>query len=155
MYAYYLANLYLDNRLREPSADHGRPAGRSRAHRRAGLRARDARRPHRAVASAWRTTALLGRRPASSSAPAGHIAGVVSPPGKKSRRHYWVNDEAAPDADQWLARAARRPGSWWPHWIAWLAPHAGAMTAAPAAAGSARHPPQDAAPGRYVREPAD
>ena len=155
MYAYYLANLYLDNRLCEPNAltmagariDLGRidvPAY--------VLATRDDHIvPWR---SAYRTTSLVGRRPTFVLGASGHIGGIINPPVPK-RREYWVNDDAAGDAEAWLAGAKSRPGSWWPHWSAWLAPHAGALTAAPADAGSAAHPPQDAAPGRYVRESAD
>ena len=155
MYAYYLANLYLDNQLCEPNAltmagariDLGRidvPAY--------VLATRDDHIvPWR---SAYRTTSLVGRRPTFVLGASGHIGGIINPPVPK-RREYWVNDDAAGDAEAWLAGANSRPGSWWPHWSAWLAPHAGAWTAAPADAGSAAHPPQDAAPGRYVRESAD
>ena len=55
-------------------------------------------------------------------------------------------------ADDWLARAEAHPGSWWPHWAAWLAGHGGAMRAAPSSAGSPAHPPIERAPGTYVRE---
>lgn len=154
MYVYYVSNLYLDNRLREPDAL-------TMAGERISLARIDvpayvlATREDHIVPwrSAWQTTTLLGRRPTFVLGASGHIAGVINPP-EKNRRNYWVNDAAAADADDWLAHAESRPGSWWPHWLAWLAPRAGALTAAPAAAGSAAHPPQDAAPGRYVREPA-
>ena len=83
----------------------------------------------------------------------GHIAGVINPP-EPERRHHWTNELVTDDADDWLARADRHPGSWWPHWTAWLAAHGGVMKAAPRAPGSARYPPLDPAPGRYVREAA-
>jgi len=154
MYADYLANLYLDNRLREPGAL-------TMAGERIDLRRVDL--PVYVLAahddhivpwrSAYRTTSLLGRAPIFVLAAAGHIAGVINPPGG-GRRHHWVADAPATDADAeaWLAQAERRAGSWWPHWIDWLAPHAGALVDAPASAGSAAHPPLDAAPGHYVHE---
>ena len=154
MYSYYVSNLYLDNRLREPDAL-------TMAGERISLARIDvpayvlATREDHIVPwrSAWQTTTLLGRRPTFVLGASGHIAGVINPP-EKNRRNYWVNDAVAADADDWLTHAESRPGSWWPHWLAWLAPHAGALTAAPTAPGSAAHPPLDAAPGRYVREPA-
>jgi len=157
MYAYYLANLYLDNRLRERDAL-------TMAGERIDLARVDvpayvlATRDDHIVpwSSAYRTTSLLGRRPTFVLGASGHVAGVINPPGA-NRRNFWIGDDAAAadDAGDWLARAQSRPGSWWPHWFAWLAPHGGALTAAPAAAGSAAHPPLDAAPGRYVRERVD
>ena len=69
----------------------------------------------------------------------GHIAGVINPPAKQ-RRNYWTNELLTDDADDWLARADRHPGSWWPHWAAWLARHGGAMKPAPREAGNATSP---------------
>ena len=76
----------------------------------------------------------------------GHIAGVINP-ASKNRRNYWTNELLTDDADDWLARAESRPGSWWPHWAAWLAEHGGTRHPAPAKEGNARHPPLGAAPG--------
>jgi polyhydroxyalkanoate synthase len=152
MYADYLSNLYLDNRLREPGAL-------TMAGERVDLRRIDL--PVYVLAahddhivpwrSAYRTRSLLGRPPTFVLAAAGHIAGVINPPGA-GRRHHWVGDGPATDAEAWLAQAERRSGSWWPHWLDWLAPHAGARVGAPSRAGSEAHPPLDTAPGRYVRE---
>jgi len=86
----------------------------------------------------------------------GHIAGVVNPPAKK-RRSYWAHasqleaGQQAPAADVWLEAANEHPGSWWPDWVAWLEPHAGARRKAPAKPGSSRHKPLEPAPGSYVR----
>ena len=79
----------------------------------------------------------------------GHIAGVINPPAKKKRNH-WIGS-IEPDAGDWLAGARDVPGSWWPAWIAWLKPNAGAMVAAPASAGNRRHAAIEPAPGRYVK----
>ncbi|MGY6629361.1 MAG: class I poly(R)-hydroxyalkanoic acid synthase [Oceanicaulis sp.] len=49
----------------------------------------------------------------------GHIAGVVNHPAANKYQH-WIN-EALPDTrEEWLAGASETPGSWWPHWKAWL-----------------------------------
>ena len=157
MFAYYLRNLYLDNRLREPGAL--TMAGERIDLRRVSvpdLRARDARRPHRAVAQRLperRRCSAAGRR--SCWAPSGHIAGVINPPAtdaaqlsgsttrRRRRRRVARRRESAPGqlvaALVRLARAPRRR-------------HASRRPRTP---GSAAHPPLDAAPGRYVREPAD
>jgi polyhydroxyalkanoate synthase len=70
----------------------------------------------------------------------------------KNRRHYWTNELLTDDADDWLARAETHPGSWWPHWAAWLAGYAGARMQAPRKPGNARHRPLAPAPGTYVTE---
>jgi polyhydroxyalkanoate synthase len=152
MYVYYLRNMYLDNKLREPGAltmageriDLGR-----------------IRMPVYIVASrddhivpwrsAYKSTALLGGEPTFVLGASGHIAGVVNPPAKK-RRNYWTNALITDEADDWLGRAESHPGSWWPDWGEWLAPRGGRLRAAPGSAGSARHPPLAPAPGRYVLE---
>ncbi len=80
----------------------------------------------------------------------GHIAGVINPPEKKKRSH-WVNPRLPKAADAWLEGATEHPGSWWPAWMTWLAPHAGKQVAAPRSPGDRRHPPIEPAPGRYVK----
>ncbi|MEP7183524.1 MAG: class I poly(R)-hydroxyalkanoic acid synthase [Betaproteobacteria bacterium] len=154
MYAYYVENMYLDNRLQEPGAltmagekiDLGRVTVPTYVY---------ASRDDHIVPwrSAYRTTALFGGDTTFVMGASGHIAGVINPP-EKLRRNYWTNDLITDDADDWFARAQSVPGSWWPHWNAWLAPHGGALLPAPRGAGSSAHPPKEAAPGRYVQESA-
>jgi polyhydroxyalkanoate synthase len=154
MYAYYLRNMYLDNRLREPGAltmlgvpiDLGRIA--------LPCYIQGSREDHIVPwRSAWRTTQLVRGERTFVLAASGHIAGVVNPPAQK-KRSYWTNPALPRDADAWLAGAQENPGSWWTHWGAWLAAHAGRRRSAPAASGSARYPALEDAPGRYVREKA-
>ena len=55
----------------------------------------------------------------------GHIAGVVNPP-DKVKYQYWTNHKAAADTlADWMKVAKEHPGSWWPHWSAWLAKQSG------------------------------
>lgn len=51
----------------------------------------------------------------------GHIAGVINPP-DRNKYQYWTGPRPRSAAiDKWLAKAAtEHPGSWWPHWLAWL-----------------------------------
>ena len=63
-----------------------------------------------------------------------------------------VGKRPSGDADAWLAGATDVPGSWWPHWSAWLARHAGAKVAAPKTPARGKYRPIEAAPGRYVKE---
>jgi polyhydroxyalkanoate synthase len=153
-YVYYLRNLYLDNRLREPGAltmaGERIDLGRIRVPAYVYASRDDHIVPWR---SAYRTTALLGGDVTFALGASGHIAGVVNPP-EKQRRNYWVNDARTKDPDAWFAAAASRPGSWWPHWEAWLARHAGTKEPAPKSPGNARYRPLQTAPGSYVLESA-
>ena len=84
----------------------------------------------------------------------GHIAGIISPPGKK-KAVWWgpppgASNPPAPDA--WFAAAPKHEGSWWPDWIAWLAQRSPGKMDAPAATGSAKYEPLADAPGTYVLE---
>jgi len=84
---------------------------------------------------------------------AGHIAGVVNPV-SKNKRSYWTGGDkkSAEDAKQWFEQSTENPGSWWPHWAAWLSEKSGRQTSARTSLGNAQFPPMEAAPGRYVRE---
>ena len=42
---------------------------------------------------------------------AGHMAGVISPPGTKYG--HWANDNLPPSPDEWFAGATPHQGSWW------------------------------------------
>jgi polyhydroxyalkanoate synthase len=152
MYAFYLRELYLGNRLREPGAltMAGEPVDLSLLSMPAYVLAThdDHIVPWR---SAYRTISLIGGDVTFTLGASGHIAGIVNPPAP-GRRSYWTHPDVPPDADAWLAKAQSVAGSWWPHWSAWLAGHAGRRHRAPAGPGSAAHPPLHDAPGRYVVE---
>jgi polyhydroxyalkanoate synthase len=69
-----------------------------------------------------------------------------------AKRNYWRNDRLTDDPDEWLARAAQVPGSWWTHWDAWIAAHGGKRRKSPSAVGDDAHPALMPAPGSYVVE---
>jgi polyhydroxyalkanoate synthase len=152
MYAYYLRNMYLENRLREPGALEmcGVPIDLSRIGVPAYVYA--SREDHIVPwRSAYRTTGLLGGDLSFVLGSSGHIAGVVNPPQSK-KRHYWTNDLITDDAEDWLARAEMHAGSWWPHWYAWIALRGGGKCPAPRHAGRGKHRALGPAPGEYVVE---
>ncbi len=103
--------------------------------------------------AAYASTRLLSGKKRFVLGASGHIAGVINPPAKK-KRSYWIADTLPPGADQWLAKATEYPGSWWPDWAAWLAPHAGKQVAAPRTPGGRKYKPIEPAPGRYVKQKA-
>jgi polyhydroxyalkanoate synthase subunit PhaC len=78
---------------------------------------------------------------------AGHIAGIVNPPGPKTR--LWTNGELPPDPDQWLAGATEHQDTWWNDWARWIVDRSGPLGPAPSM-GDARHVPLGPAPGSYV-----
>jgi polyhydroxyalkanoate synthase len=151
LYAWYLRNLYLENNLRTAGRTSvlGRPVDLAAIRMPAYVLA--TREDHIVPwISAYAARELLGGRIEFVLGASGHVAGVVNPP-EPERRGYW-HDGSEGSAADWLASAQRSPGSWWPHWSAWLRPHAGRRVPAPQALGSERHPPIEAAPGRYVME---
>jgi polyhydroxyalkanoate synthase len=155
MYDYYVRNMYLDNRLRVRGAL--TMAGESIDLSRVSVPAYIvASRDDHIVPwrSAYRTTRLLGGDMTFVLGASGHIAGVINPP-EENRRNYWTSSVLPAGAGAWFESAVNQPGSWWPHWRAWLAPHGGGPHRAPRAQGSARYPVLDAAPGRYVVEKPD
>jgi polyhydroxyalkanoate synthase len=52
----------------------------------------------------------------------GHNAGVINPPAA-NKHGYWTSDEMPEHGQDWLAKATRHEGSWWPHWTGWLDRH--------------------------------
>ena len=166
MFCWYLRNCYLENKLREPGAVTvaGQPVDFRSIELPTFLYA--SKQDHIVPwTSAYASTQLLSGEVTFVLGASGHIAGVINPPAK-NKRNYWVatgagaaEDGAASakldaDPDRWLEGAEKVPGSWWPAWYAWLAPHGGDKVDAPARPGDADHPPIEEAPGSYVREKA-
>jgi polyhydroxyalkanoate synthase len=99
--------------------------------------------------SCYRSTQLLGSDPRFVLSTSGHIAAMVNPPGNE-RARYQVNEDNPPEADDWLAGAATRRGSWWQDWRAWLGERSGETVPAPEALGGDGYEPMEPAPGTYV-----
>ena len=79
----------------------------------------------------------------------GHIAGVINPPAKH-KYQYWTGGKPEGEFDAWVAAATEHPGSWWPHWHAWIEAQ-DSQRAAPRQPGGKRLKPLGDAPGEYVR----
>jgi polyhydroxyalkanoate synthase len=79
----------------------------------------------------------------------GHIAGIINPP-TSNKYGYWTNPDLPADPEAWLQAAEHHEGSWWPHWSAWNARHAGPMVPARDPEKGGLEPLGDA-PGSYVR----
>jgi polyhydroxyalkanoate synthase len=79
----------------------------------------------------------------------GHIAGVINAPVAQKYQH-WTNDALPATLEEWLAGAENHPGSWWPHWLAWLAARSGEQVPARDPAKGPLSPIEDA-PGSFVK----
>ncbi|MGE4307043.1 MAG: PHA/PHB synthase family protein, partial [Novosphingobium sp.] len=99
---------------------------------------------------------LTGAQVTFALASGGHNAGIVSEPGRKRRSYRVLTREADGqplNADEWLAGAPRKEGSWWLEWGAWLDARSGALQAPPPLGLPDNGFPILAdAPGRYVLE---
>ena len=151
MYAWYLRNMYLENKLRTPNklTMCGTPVDLGAIDMPSYVLA--AQEDHIVPwASAYRSTQLVGGKSQFVLGASGHIAGVINP-ASKNKRSYWTGGTQGDDAQRWLASAAETPGSWWNHWIKWLAPKGGKAIAARRKLGSKKYPVIEPAPGRYVK----
>ena len=151
MYCWYVRNMYLENKLREPGrlSVCGAPVDLG-----------SIRLPTYILATRedhivpWKTAYLSTRHLKGDThfvlGASGHVAGVINPP-SKNRRSYWAGDHLPASADEWLAGADETRGSWWPHWNAWLEGFSGGECAARKKSGSAKFKAIEPAPGRYVK----
>ncbi|MGE5169460.1 MAG: PHA/PHB synthase family protein [Rudaea sp.] len=154
MHSYYLRNMYMQNRLREPGGLTlaGVPIDLSKVDM-----------PKYFVAAMedhiapWKTTYAGTRLMKGPStfvlSGSGHIAGMINPPAA-NKYGYWTNAALPEEADAWFASAKPHEGSWWADWRAWIAPYLDREVAA-RAPGKGKLPVIEAAPGTYARQRAD
>ncbi|MBB5017870.1 polyhydroxyalkanoate synthase [Chitinivorax tropicus] len=150
MHGFYLRNMYLYNRLREP-------AGITLAGVPIDLRKIktpaywiSTREDHIAP---WKTT-YLGTRLLTGPkrfvlGGSGHIAGIVNPP-SANKYGYMTNEVICETAEEWLQDAQAHEGSWWQDWAEWVKPFNGKLVAA-RTPGAGQLPALDDAPGSYVK----
>jgi polyhydroxyalkanoate synthase len=79
----------------------------------------------------------------------GHIAGVINHPDAMKYQH-WTNGQLPASVEAWREGAVEHPGSWWPHWAAWLKAKSGPQVPARDPAKGPLKPLEDA-PGSFVR----
>ena len=153
MYCYYVRNMYLENKLREPEALVNCGVGVDLRRVELPVFVLATREDHIVPwRSAYRTLGLLGGNDKTFVLGAsGHVAGVVNPPSQK-RRSFWTAQDYPADPQEFLKGAGENGGSWWPVWSQWLARHGGGERPAPSTPGNVQYPPIEAAPGRYVRQ---
>ena len=119
-HANYLRDLYRDNLLVVPDrlSACGTPIDLTRITTPAFVQA--GREDHIAPPeSVWKITRHVSGPLTFVLAGSGHIAGVVNPPAA-NKYQYWTNAGEAATLGEFIAGATEHPGSWWPHWAAWL-----------------------------------
>ena len=154
MYAWYLRNLYLENRLRSGALmSLGEPVNLAALKLPAFVYA--SREDHIVPwQTAFTSTTLLGGDCTFVLGASGHIAGVVNPPARK-KRSFWsgplTRARRRLEPLQWLEHARETPGSWWDTWAGWLETHRGREVGARRTLGNAQFKPGADAPGEYVK----
>jgi len=149
MQSYYLRNMYLQNRLREPG-------GITLANVPIDLRRIDV--PVYFLSTLddhiapWQST-FAGTKLVSGPVrfvvgASGHVAGVINPPAA-NKYGYWTNDQMKQEPDAWLKGATYQDGSWWSDWAEWIAEFGDGKVPA-RKPGDGKLAPIEHAPGSYV-----
>jgi polyhydroxyalkanoate synthase len=120
MHSFYLRNMYLHNKLREPGGITlgGVPIDLSKV-----------KVPAYFISTVedhiapWKST-YLGAKLLSGPVRfvlggSGHIAGIVNPPAA-NKYCYWTNDALPASPEEFQSGAVQHPGSWWNDWQAWI-----------------------------------
>src|SRR6478609_7224679 len=120
MHSFYLRNMYMHNRLREPGGITlaGVPIDLSKVN--VPTYFVSAIEDHIAP---WKTTytgtGFMKGDARFVLSGSGHIAGMINPPAA-NKYFYWTNAKLGPDADAWFEGAEQHEGSWWPDWRQWI-----------------------------------
>jgi polyhydroxyalkanoate synthase subunit PhaC len=159
MYAYYLRQTYLENKLRQAGACHGLGEPIDLAKIDCPAYVLNTREDHIVPwVGGYESCHLLSGSVRYVLGASGHIAGVINP-AKKNKRSFWVSAKTSKrypkDPQRWFDSATEVPGSWWHDWTHWLAPQAGApVSVVKKSLGNRRYKPIEPAPGRYVKQKA-
>ena len=150
MYKFYLREMYVNNRLKEPNALEiaGTPID---------LTSIDTPsmfvstiKDHIAVWNSTYAGYLLPKgRKQFVLGESGHVAGIINPP-HQGKYGYYLNDSEVEDPHAWFEGAERHSGSWWPHWQEWVSEFQGEEVA-PRIPGDGKLDIIEDAPGSYVK----
>ncbi|HEY2653829.1 MAG TPA: alpha/beta fold hydrolase [Solirubrobacteraceae bacterium] len=100
--------------------------------------------------SCYRTASMLGSECEFILVSGGHLQAILRPPGGRAAG-YRTADRIPDNPAAWMAAAEEHDGSWWEHWMAWLAKRSSGTRPAPSRLGDRTHPLLEPAPGSYVR----
>src|SRR5882724_6176519 len=150
MHSFYLRNMYLANRLRDPGGI--ALAGVPIDLRAIALPAYFVS-PVEDHVAPWKSTykgaRLLSGPTRFVLGGSGHIAGIVNPPQAK-KYGYWTGSVLPESAEAWQSQASRHEGSWWNDWREWMAGVNGSDRVAARVPGEGALPAIEDAPGAYV-----
>jgi len=150
MHAYYLRNMYLENRLRTKGGIEimGQPIDLSKVKTPSYFLATkdDHIAPWKSV---YESARLLKGPTKYVLAGSGHVAGVINPPARNKYCH-WTNVKKPNTPSAWLKGASQHPGSWWNDWNKWVNRHAGKKDQKPRTPGKGDLKALCDAPGEYV-----
>jgi polyhydroxyalkanoate synthase len=153
MFAWYLRNTYLENRLVQPGQ--AVVCGEKIDLRKVDLPVYiyGSKEDHIVpIEAAYASTQVLPGKKRFVMGASGHIAGVINPPSAKKRSHWLPADAQLPgEFQQWQGKAKEVPGSWWDDWSKWLRPLSGALVNAPKIPGRGAYKAIEPAPGRFVK----
>lgn len=149
MHSFYLRNMYLNNKLREPN---GVSVGG------VGIDLSQVKTPVYFISTVddhiapWKTTyegtKLFGGDVRFVLGESGHIAGIINPASVDKYGH-WTNDTLADTPEAWVEGAEKSDKSWWHDWDKWVSQFAGDQVAARKEGGKGFEVLGDA-PGTYV-----
>jgi polyhydroxyalkanoate synthase len=150
MHSYYLRNMYLHNRLREPGGItlDGVPIDLSKV-----------KTPSYFVSALedhiapWKATyqgpKLFSGESTFALSGSGHIAGMINPP-EANKYSYWTNSKLPDSPESWFEGAEQHEGSWWTDWREWLEDKIGPQVA-PRIPGKGQLKVIEPAPGSYAK----
>ncbi len=101
-------------------------------------------------AAVYRSVQLLGGKKRFLLSNSGHIQSILNPP-SNPKANYHESANLNGNASEWRSAAQNHAGSWWPTWLEWAQQRSGEQRATLSTLGNQHYPPQEQAPGNYVR----
>ena len=152
MHSYYLRNMYLHNKLREPGGLELNGVKIDLSKVKIPTYFLSTAQDHIAMwKGTYEGTQLFSGKNRFVLGGSGHIAGVVNPP-MANKYGYWTNEELPSNPDDWYKGAKQNDGSWWTDWQQWVEGQSKdkGLSVAARKPGDADLPIIEDAPGRYV-----
>lgn len=152
LYAWYLRNMYLENRLKDPMGLEICGERFDLSELKLPVYIYGSKEDHIVpIDAAYASTQIFKGKKRFVMGASGHIAGVINPPQARKRSHWVSAKHTFPkQLKDWEKGAQEIAGSWWGDWSNWLKSQSGEQLTAPKKAGNKFYPPLMPAPGNYV-----